>query len=484
MATISHVPAWKKLGLKLKFAKDVPSSDSNGIEAVSRGTKRAHEQDDVLPPTRKSSKKVKRSKAIPVESSTVHLADSSVTLSEILNPPVSKPTPRPTKQKSVSFTPETKTEDGDSIKQFYNTWLAQQTPDFDPQKSAPALQSINPKPVGDKNELPKVKKLKKQKISDSSSTVLETTSNGEPLTESRNITTDLANVPSFLQYLIHYHTSPSTWKFNKSKQISLLKHVFDPVLTPPAFDTPLTAYLSGLASTATRSRLCESAIDILDTASSDPTSTQDPKETQDPKHTMDAAALARKKLHYRQALQKHKIDIKSEELVNSENEKERNPAWRQQHLKRKRALLVLSAMCPESEDDDNDGSTVDRAKGKNQGEGIGTAYTNADEKVRARASIAPSIKKRRKRKRRTGVPEDDSTSEDMSSDSSDEDGNAKDSEKGSNKPIAPTLASNAKAENDENGKASESDSSTSSSTESSTSSSSSNSSSSSDESSR
>lgn len=49
-----------------------------------------------------------------------------------------------------------------------------------------------------------------------------------------------------LNYLTTHQQSPSTWKFNKSRQSALLRSLFSLTSIPPSYDPALLSYLSGL----------------------------------------------------------------------------------------------------------------------------------------------------------------------------------------------------------------------------------------------
>ena len=426
MAPITHVPAWKKLGLKLKFAKDIPVDEYNGAEVVLQ-KKRERREEDATSITQKPPKKAKISKNTVIEPSATHVSNPPVTSSEISDPSIPTHSTTFTKQKSVSFTPETKTKDGDSVKQLYNKWLAEQTSDFNPRTSPEALRSVTPIPSSDKTEPSKVKKTKKPKPSKQSRTDPDTTT--DSLSTESKTTTNSPHTPQFLHYLTHHHTSPQTWKFNKAKQIALLKNLFDLTVIPSSYDLALTSYLSGLASPVTRFRLCETAVSVLNEASSPsiikPETRQEPPKTitsgPNPPETMDPAAVARKKSYYLQALRDHTSGLEITETLRSEREKEADPAWKLKLQKRKRALLILSAMCY---DEFGEANVIRQ----------GTAEGSKHEEVKKTGGrVAPALKKRRRRKRRTGVPDDDSTSEESSSSDSDDDDGSGEGKKGSSR---------------------------------------------------
>jgi len=115
-----HVPAWRRLGLKLKNTTDTSHSDpvpaqlevTVDTHQTIEDKKRKHEDQakDVGPRKKKS----KKSLAVNGQSSSATTATQS---------PITLALKR---QKSVTFTPETKIDDGDSIKQLFSQWVAEQ----------------------------------------------------------------------------------------------------------------------------------------------------------------------------------------------------------------------------------------------------------------------------------------------------------------------------------------------------------------------
>ena len=98
-----RIPAWKRLGLKLKSAQEAPAESAQQDAHDTPKRKRLDEAEDTLYPKKQKSHK-----------SPQHL------------PVADQVTPNLVRKKSVTFTPETKVEDGDTIKQLYNAWAAEQ----------------------------------------------------------------------------------------------------------------------------------------------------------------------------------------------------------------------------------------------------------------------------------------------------------------------------------------------------------------------
>lgn len=495
MATNQHIPAWKRLGLKLKFANDTPvlplshtdtNGSQNGLSAKKRKASLSAEVDSSTTKFVPPAKKPKKQPKIACSSQTATFTESSqssaltptlasVELASSTNLPqdpslVSTASPTAKKRKSVSFAPETKAQDGDSTKQLYTAWLAHQDEDFSPATAAQALRhvsppKIHPSTLPDTTTSPKAPPVKKAKLSKKERLKLSAEASAPiPITAT-------------LQYLQSYHTSRSSWKFNKSKQNQVLKHAFDTIKIPRSYDRALAAYMEGLEKTSNAcKRLREEALAVraadeeVEAEASDDVDTEttaddegeesdneedteddsDNEEEEDAEIDPEVAAKAKatkqaakavkakrrmsepiKKKYYRQALQKYKAQLKEKLLLQEERDRLADPVWRDRLLKRKRAELVLWSI---GEDDFGPqgmyqkmapGATVDSlfkpgtvqlvdATGGKVGPVGGRAETGKGANVVG--------KRKRKRKRRTGVPDDDSSEEVSSSSDSEAEG--------------------------------------------------------------
>ena len=424
MVSQQHIPAWKKLGLKLKYAKDISVDTNENVDNVSSQKRKFPiEEEDSIRIASIPSKKIKAPKKSHAVSKSPTANGSILPSSAQEDHPIQRiltPSPSPAKRKSVSFTPETKVEDGDSIKQLYAAWLAgqkQEDPSFRAEAASKALKSITPASASDAKDLSKVKKAKKPKPRSLSSSF--------PTSQAPTST----YTPPLLIYLSDYHTSPTSWKFNKAKQTHLLKSVFDTTLIPSSYDTALKAYLTGLNGSAARSRLRAAALEIRKQDAKE--EQEEEKEEASPKtednttpsttdqkkgDEMENPALRRQ--NYKQALRWYKAQLEDEEFEREERERELDPAWQLKLAKRKRAELILCAI-GETEPDALDGGAVpgtERATGAENGDVAG-----GQKKMRlGDGTVVLVVKKKRKRKRkvRTGVPDDDSSSSSESSSSS------------------------------------------------------------------
>ena len=409
-----HVPAWKKLGLKLKFAKEEPEdsqSHENGIVKRKKRKIPAEEEEEAaveILPVERSTKRVKRSKLRAEETGEAvngkgtshdigdeeHLrtkiknANSSIERSaEAANGdpnssdkpvkverskkskvktdistvsissrfsgangqetsllPASKTAPS-SKGKSVSFTPDTKTSDGDSVKGLYKTWIAKQIatdPSFDPSTVSPALRSIIPSTVAS--------------LESTSPTIPTSTSKSESIAKGNTKPTKKKNIrlpktssgsgPSrfdpVLTYLTTHRTSPQTWKFSKPHQNQILKHLSSLKHIPPSYDPALLSYIRGLKGTSARSRIRNEALAVQDEDKKWLAS--EPPESERMKNETVAQCNARRRRDYEAAVARIKRTLEEQEDEREELESEllgEHEEWEERLQKRRRAEVVL-----------------------------------------------------------------------------------------------------------------------------------------------
>lgn len=489
MTATAHIPAWKRLGLKLKYAKDIPAPVVESSEHASSDKKRKIPETDVheidlsgnveIP---KPAKKLKLSKTD---------AGSFTAGSTKLQPQTPKqlprrssiagqtPSPNPEKRKSVSFASDAKTTDGDSVKQLYDNWLSEQAEDFDPSSASEALRSLTPLTVG---ESPSVKADRTSKKSKPSKSSRITVTGSDETSKSIATTSDETSlsstpgeastyIPPFLEYLTAYHTSRSTWKFNKSKQTQILKHIFDTTKIPPEYEDALKAYLSGLTGFAARKRLRDQALKIRQDDEADLAGADEDMETgkdadvkasitpseeaaflkalgeynktiKEPSVPKDyvspglePAIAARLKAYKRYGRKNYTADVKRLEIEREENELRASQPFLDKLIRRKRAEMVLwtvdkdGIINPPTPSQALETQIMEAAKAVQKlPTQIVYEYENggASGSATAGARMAGNAlgKRKRKRKRRTGVPDDDSSSSESSSSSSEDEGKA------------------------------------------------------------
>lgn len=426
-----HEPAWKKLGLKLKFAKEEPEDvepSQNGI--INRKKRKASaEEDEVVEnvPIERSAKKAKKSKPRTEEAGEVvngyflsheprddgetgkkvkkskHVADDSTeavngnskTSDEPTNaeraskkvkkskakadfstvsvngkssgaheqerspPPALKTTPA-SKRKSVSFTPDTKTKDGDSVKGLYKTWIANQIatdPSFNPSTVSPVLRSIVPSIVASPGS-PSPSSVKSTSIPTSEPT---TKHNKKPPKKPKTRLPKTSSGPGpsrfdpVLTYLNTHHTSPQTWKFSKPHQNQILKHLFSLNHIPSSYDTALLPYIRGLKGASARSRLRREALAVRE--QDEKWLASEPSESEKMENETAAQCIARRRNDYEAAVARIKQILREKEEEREERDGEllgEKEEWEARVRKRRRAEIVLWNVGEEEEAADGD----------------------------------------------------------------------------------------------------------------------------------
>jgi WKF domain len=223
----TRVPAWKKLGLKLKFANDKSDQSTQPENHPSSNRKRLRDVDTskVSPTTEFEYGLRKRPRSDPPKPRPIKAKSPNV---EVLSPSLKRESKGV--KKTVSFTTDTKVEDGDSSKTLIADWEAQ----YD-QPTAPAKIRKDPEPS-------KTQVLKSEK-----SITCASTKKGH----------------AALEYLTQFCESRKTWKFRKNREVWILKHLFSIDQIPAEYDISLCNYLQGIKSASTRSRIRQEAEEII-----------------------------------------------------------------------------------------------------------------------------------------------------------------------------------------------------------------------------
>jgi WKF domain len=367
-----RIPAWKKLGLKLKFANEhadqLPQLDSKNYtdkkrpraETSQRGPAEAIAERKVQKRHRLGSPN-----APPSKSPGTDLKALSPSLRRESNG----------SRKTVSFTSDTKVEDGDSSKSLIADWEAQ----YD----QPSLQANPPK--DSKSPKEKLVKAKKSKLSFATK-----------------------KPHAALEYLTRFRQSKETWKFNKNKEIWILKHLFSVEDIPSEYDLALSQYLQGLKASAARSRIQQEAqetivkdqeqqIDaITATASKDST-------TQAGKLDADMEDPERRRAYYEDSIRRYKRKLEAH--LDEVAEDELNWVSPERLAKRRRAEITLWALgvTPSNAEEIQSSSTTISE---------GSASCNG---TSTRENRLQSNTTSKKRKNRTSVVELSSSNEDASS---------------------------------------------------------------------
>jgi len=167
--------------------------------------------------------------------------------------PQPKDSDRHRRQKSVSFTPDTKQEDGNTARRFSKDRI---DPHEREEALVPSVEAsdetegdLTDKPEAVK-KLPKREKKKEKKIPKEKKETAADSTNEE--------------VAPYVTYLQLYHEDRTAWKFHKVRQSDLLKNVFNMRQVPARHDDAVVEYIAGLRGSAARERLRDSAKEILD----------------------------------------------------------------------------------------------------------------------------------------------------------------------------------------------------------------------------
>jgi len=403
--TAQHIPAWKKLGLKLKSAKELPihSEDSSNNEAKSKKRKVA---DDETAVSEVESVKKHRPKHAMIQTSPApalslkerpeaSVKDGNSNGADASSIPLATP---PRKRKSVAFTPETKLEDGDSTKQLFYAWVAEQIAkdsSFNPQWLGKAFQSFETRSISEPDTAEKVKKPKSKKKEKSTQNTEK-----QPVPPTSSAEHETPTHPA-VTYLQQYHTSRPSWKFNKAKQTYILKHLFDIAALPPSLDPALTAYIEGLQGADARTRVKQAAEHIRD---------EDAK-AKEAVHNEKMEDFVRRQEYYDGALKAYQAQLKGQIEEQGDLAKELDPEWQLRFLKRKRAERILWSMSDTLRVTDH--AAPGQQRGPLPGVDRGGADGGSGKRLKTNDGTA-----RRRRKRRTGLSADEKSSSSSGSSSS------------------------------------------------------------------
>lgn len=328
------------------------------------------------------------------------------------------------RRKSVTFTPDTKTTDGNSASNFFKKWVTEQkgadaefTPaevaqfapplKLHPANELPTSQSLNlkEKQLSEKASKETAKKQKQgRRIKPGESkeekeptpplkSAVQTDKPGiEPASKSKGRRKD----PSiYLTYLSQYYNNRTNWKFNKAKQNDLLDNALNIFRIPEKYSDALSEYIRGLKGAGVIERLkdkCATTIEGLDK-----------DDTQDPSIMNDSEA---RKAAKEEALEERMIKERERRTTDADIEALQDHPYPEgfiRRLKRRRAQALLSAL--------NMTSPAPHSS-------IAQVNSMSDGTTSVLANTTASQRRPRKRKRRDDVIDDESSSSESSSSSS------------------------------------------------------------------
>ena len=313
------------------------------------------------------------------------------------------PTKISNRRKSVSFSHDTKTDDGDTAQNAFRDWVAEQNAleiEADLAKkhqakiataSAPAPApatardpvaptTSSPAPAQTGTEAPKAQPQEKQPKSDKTKSADKQSDKKAKL---RTPKTEDRPIPEYVKYLQHYHDDRATWKFNKSKQNDMLKNIWSIYRIPSEHNDALIEYLSGLQGAA-RQRLQDSARTIITEIV-----TYIRKEI--PEAKGDSVDTVEDRQAAFQAAEKREMDQRLALGEDVSGTNERIKTLREKRQEDERAARVLKALL-----------------------GDAMAAMNATQEV---ATVDTARQRKKKRKSRTVASDSDSSSDDSESDS-------------------------------------------------------------------
>lgn len=230
----SHVPAWKKLGLKLKYAKEEVPAQQDCDRDVPGKAQDSMEVDGAVKEW--SEKKKSKSKKRRLEED----GEDGAAAGGEDNGSEKKKNKNSKKQRKVSFSVDTKVHDGDDEEDEEGE---KKTSGASLENGGSEAAPVDEKQKEEKKRRMKVKKDKRKK-------------------QDQQEPTDPSNTP-ILTYLHLYHQDRPAWKFQKNRETQLFKHVLSLERVPTEYNAALLAYLQGLKSEAARQRLSQTAEEII-----------------------------------------------------------------------------------------------------------------------------------------------------------------------------------------------------------------------------
>jgi hypothetical protein len=365
-----RIPAWKRLGLKLKNANDTEDVIASNDTASRRTLKRAS-PDTQLTASIKSSiaepQAKKRRVDFHADTSTernAKLARGSDTFSKDRNPGL---------KKKVSFTAETKLEDGG--KELITDWEEDNYAYYE-QKAA----ENDAKEALEKSKNSTVSLKKKFGTSRKSEDALD--------------------------YLNLYYSSRSSWKFNKNREVWILRHILSPDEIPTSFNNALASYVHGLGSRQARSRLVDQCQQAL--AKEGPEQPYWDRQHSDLGHMEDPN---RRKAYHDDAVRRFKRSLEAHVDDAQRKADENDPEYQRWLSRRKRAEILLWAVTPTTSNTDEASISSREVRSESQSS---TSVKSAS------GGLSNGHLFNRKRKNRTAVVEVTSSSEDESGNSGSE----------------------------------------------------------------
>jgi 20S proteasome subunit alpha 1 len=282
------IPAWKRLGLKLKYAQEVPETSRDAkvtaeTQAANISSKRS--QSNTIEPPKKKRKTDSESKGTREHSPTTSKPSQNATEANGVSS-------ERTQKKQVSFSADTKdastTISGDLAHGESTAGKAQ----------ASAV---------DKKPKKKTAKKSQQLLVQKTNTALD--------------------------YLTQYNTARPSWKFNKNRETWILKHIFSESDLPRDYDLALSRYIHGLKGAGARERLKSQCIELA------------AKENEGQKDTnaADASSTSGRSEEYAQRFKSEFANSSTSDSAHG-NDEEDDPMYRSWIRAQPRSKIVLWAI--------------------------------------------------------------------------------------------------------------------------------------------
>ncbi|CBY01371.1 hypothetical protein IAQ61_003202 [Plenodomus lingam] len=323
------------------------------------------------------------------------------------------------RRKSVAFTPDTKTSDGNSGQELFKKWVAEQKGTGDV-SAPPAVSNFTLHSLIAEEEKAARKNGqldKKVAVEDTSVTASDPAENtsipanhtsstsrvASASTPSPNTTKGKKKDPAvYISYLTQYYSDRDNWKFNKAKQNDVVDNALSIFRIPHEHTEALSEYLTGLKGAGVIERLRERCLSTLKEL--------DEQDAQKPMDDIQARKVAEQEAEHERIIQQRKRRRTEADVEKFMHHPHGDGYIRR--LQRKRAEALLAAL----------GRAAPILPAVNQHSSINPMMK----------SVAPLQRDARKRKRRTEVSSDESSSDSSSDESSDSDSDSESDSEESN----------------------------------------------------
>ena len=205
------------------------------------------------------------------------------------------------------------------------------------------------------------------------------------------------SAPPYVQYLVQYHEDRESWKFSKSKQIDLIKNIWNIFRISPEHNEALVEYVRGLQGAAARQRLVEGADSVLESvAEAEGVSTD----------SADMDSSQARRAAYTDALKRRIERFEAAGGSESEYDKQQLDNMRQEIEKGRRAeTLLREALLKELSND-----ALPKAAETDASQVSDGPVSHANGTTKPVKTLKEMTSKRKKRKSRTEVSSDESSS--------------------------------------------------------------------------